>query len=149
MARHTKAEAARFFGISRTTLYRLIEQGKVSPTADGMIDDAELVRAAPYVDTIKARIETFRDSDQGRHETTSGSAQGRQRIANIHAMVDTQSQDNGQRVTHEEHVKERHDTDVTGRHWTEEGVRYRTHLEGEVDTLRAQVHVCSAITPSL
>jgi DNA-binding XRE family transcriptional regulator len=44
MAKLTKADAARQLRISRTTLYKLIEQGKVSPTPDGLIDTAELVR---------------------------------------------------------------------------------------------------------
>jgi helix-turn-helix protein len=47
MARHSKADAARYLGISRTTLYRLIQQGTLSPTPEGLIDDTELVRAAP------------------------------------------------------------------------------------------------------
>lgn len=47
MARHTKAQAARALGVSRTTLYRLIEHGALSPAPDGLIDDTELVRAAP------------------------------------------------------------------------------------------------------
>ena len=47
MARLTKADAARQLGIARSTLYKLIDQGKVSPTPDGMIDQAELgVRGA-------------------------------------------------------------------------------------------------------
>ena len=62
MARHTKAEAARHLGISRTTLYKLIQQGQVSPTPDGLIDDTELVRAAPVVDTLKDRTRTSTDS---------------------------------------------------------------------------------------
>ena len=35
MARHSKADAARYLGISRTTLYRLIQQGTLSPTPRG------------------------------------------------------------------------------------------------------------------
>ena len=49
MARLTKADAARQLGIARATLYKLIAQGKVSPTPDGLIDQAELVRVAPYI----------------------------------------------------------------------------------------------------
>ena len=52
MARYPKAQAARSLGISRTTLYRLIEQGALSPAPDGLIDDTELVRVAPQVDAI-------------------------------------------------------------------------------------------------
>jgi Helix-turn-helix domain len=44
MAKLTKADAARQLGISRTTLYKLIDQGKLSATPDGLIDTAELVR---------------------------------------------------------------------------------------------------------
>src|SRR6266487_1609593 len=55
MARLTKADAARQLGISRTTLYKLIDEGKVSPTPDGLIDDAELVRVAPLLDVHRAR----------------------------------------------------------------------------------------------
>ena len=55
MARLTKADAARQLGISRTTLYKLIDEGKVSPTPAGLIDDAELVRVAPILDVHRAR----------------------------------------------------------------------------------------------
>jgi hypothetical protein len=44
MAKLTKADAARQLGISRTTLYKLIDQGKLSASPDGLIDTAELVR---------------------------------------------------------------------------------------------------------
>jgi hypothetical protein len=54
----TKANAARQLGISRTTLYKLIEQGTLSATPDGFIDSTELVRAAPAVDTLKERTQT-------------------------------------------------------------------------------------------
>src|SRR5712691_2365099 len=37
MAKLTKADAARQLGIARSTLYKLIDQGKVSPTPDGLI----------------------------------------------------------------------------------------------------------------
>src|SRR5437764_482439 len=50
MAKLTKADAARQLGISRRTLYKLIDQGKVSATPDGFVDDAELVRAPPLLD---------------------------------------------------------------------------------------------------
>jgi hypothetical protein len=45
MAKLTEADAARQLGISRTTLYKLIDQGKSTATPDGLIDDAELVHA--------------------------------------------------------------------------------------------------------
>jgi transposase-like protein len=62
MARRTKADAARQLGISRTTLYKLIDQGSVSATPDGLIDDTELVHAAPYVDILKERSRTSMDN---------------------------------------------------------------------------------------
>jgi hypothetical protein len=62
MARLTKADAARQLGIARSTLYKLIDQGKVSPTPDGLIDEAELVRVAAYVDAISGRSRTSEDT---------------------------------------------------------------------------------------
>ena len=62
MATLTKAEAARQLGIARSTLYKLIDQGKISPTPDGLVDQAELVRVASYVDTIKGRSRTPTDT---------------------------------------------------------------------------------------
>jgi transposase-like protein len=62
MARLTKADAARQLGISRTTLYKLIDQGRVSATPEGLIDDTALVRAAPYVDLLKERSRTSMDN---------------------------------------------------------------------------------------
>jgi ACT domain-containing protein len=38
-----KADAVHQLGISRTILYKLIDQGKVSTTPDALIDQAELV----------------------------------------------------------------------------------------------------------
>src|SRR5712692_8279157 len=64
MARLTKADAARQLGIARATLYKLISQGKVSPTPDGLIDQAELIRVAHYIDTLHERTRTPTD----RHE---------------------------------------------------------------------------------
>jgi len=62
MAKLTKAEAARQLGIARSTLYKLIDQGKVSPTPDGLVDQAELVRVAAYVDTLKERLRASADT---------------------------------------------------------------------------------------
>jgi hypothetical protein len=62
MAKLTKVHTARQLGISRTTLYTLIDQGKVSATADGLIDETELVRAAPYVDTLREHARTRVDT---------------------------------------------------------------------------------------
>src|SRR6185436_12727377 len=61
MPKLTKTEAARQLGIARATLYKLISQGKVSPTPDGLIDQAELVRVAPYIDTLHERSRTPTD----------------------------------------------------------------------------------------
>jgi excisionase family DNA binding protein len=62
MVQLAKADAARQLGISRTTLYKLIDQGKVSATPDGLINETELVRAASYVDTLKERARTSMDN---------------------------------------------------------------------------------------
>ena len=64
MARLTKADAARQLGIARATLYKLIAQGKVSPTPDGLIDQTELVRVAPYIDTLHERTRTSIDTHE-------------------------------------------------------------------------------------
>src|SRR5689334_4151802 len=148
MARLTKADAARQLGISRTTLYRLIEHGVLSPTPNGRIDDTELVRVASHVDAIKERIATSSDSDQQRHDTSSNSGQERHWTPSVTAHSTQQRTDSEQSVTPRDSVQERHDTPVTGRHdalvtgrpWTDDTLRYRTHLEGEVDSLRAQVN---------
>src|SRR5205823_2411606 len=68
MARLTKADAARQLGIARSTLYKLIGQGKLSPTPDGLIDQAALVRAAAYVDTLKERTRTSADIIETPHK---------------------------------------------------------------------------------
>ena len=62
MPRLSKSAAARQLQISRTTLYKLIEQGALSATPDGLIDSAELVRVAPLVDSLKERTWTSMDS---------------------------------------------------------------------------------------
>jgi transposase-like protein len=129
MARLSKSEAARQLGISRTTLYRLIEHGMLSPSPNGRIDDTELVRVAPHVDAIKERIATSSDSDQERHDTST-----------IISHLPLQLPHDEQSVTPSDAAQERHDTSVTERHWTDDTMRYRTHLEDEVDTLRAQVN---------
>ena len=49
MATLNQADAARQLGISRTTTYKLIDQGKLSATPEGLIDTAELVRVMATV----------------------------------------------------------------------------------------------------
>src|SRR5215831_12337455 len=58
MATLTKAEAARQLGISRTTLYKLIDQGTLSATPEGLIDTAELGRVLSTMDVHRARPRT-------------------------------------------------------------------------------------------
>ena len=55
MARLTKTEAARQLGISRTTLYKLIDQNVLSTTPDGLIDTAELGRVLSTMNVHHAR----------------------------------------------------------------------------------------------
>jgi Helix-turn-helix domain len=62
MAKLTKADAARQLGISRTTLYKLIDQGKLSATPDGLIDTAELVRIMSTLDVHAERPRTSVDT---------------------------------------------------------------------------------------
>jgi hypothetical protein len=62
MATLTKAEAARQLGISRTTLYKLIDQGTLSATPEGLIDTAELGRVVSTVHVHHARPWTAGDS---------------------------------------------------------------------------------------
>jgi hypothetical protein len=55
MATLTKAEAARQLGISRTTLYKLIDHGQLSATPEGLIDTAEPGRVLSTLDVHPAR----------------------------------------------------------------------------------------------
>jgi len=59
MAMLTKADAARQLGISRTTLYKLINDGKLSATPDGLIDTAELVRVLSTLNVHHKRPRTL------------------------------------------------------------------------------------------
>jgi hypothetical protein len=110
MARLSKTEAARQLGISRTTLYKLIDQGQLSATPDGSIDQAELVRAAPYVDILKERSRTSMDKPE----------------------MDTQS-------SHDEH-QERPQDSVHEQSWTPVHERQWTSTDPLVDVLREQLH---------
>src|SRR2546428_3128209 len=111
MAKLTKADAARQLGISRTTLYKLIDQGKVSATSDGMIDQAELVRVAPYVDTLKERSRT----------STNNTA------------MDTS-------ISADEH-RERPSSDPREQPWIDVHERQRTSAEDLVNILREQLQL--------
>src|SRR5262249_31404661 len=105
MPRLSKSAAARHLQISRTTLYKLIEQGALSATPDGRIDSAELVRVAPLVDSLKERTWTSMDStahpqeqqhdEQGEqvvdsvYEQLWTSVHGRAPTSTLQGLVDT------------------------------------------------------------
>src|SRR5215475_461370 len=91
MAKLTKVEAARQLGISRTTLYKLIDQGRLSATPDGMIDEAELVRVAPHVDTLREHARTRVDTvDSAEMDTQKGRAEHEDRAhEHVHEHVRT------------------------------------------------------------
>ena len=55
MTQLTKADAARQLGISRIILYTCIDQGQLSATPEGLIDQTELVRIAPLLDVHRER----------------------------------------------------------------------------------------------
>ena len=111
MARLTKADAARQLGIARSTLYKLIDQGKISPTPDGRIDQAELVRVAAYVDTLRERTRTAEDTS----ETTA--------------------------PRHAEIPRGRPQTDDREQPWTDVRERPQTSSDVLVDILREQIQV--------
>src|SRR5262245_28099447 len=115
MARLSKSAAARQLQISRTTLYKLIEQGALSATPDGMIDSAELVRVAPLVDSLKERTWTSMDSMHSIHEAQPR-AQDEQAVDSVHEQP-----------------------------WTPVHERERTStLQDMVDTLREQMQLMRA-----
>ena len=62
MAKLTKADAARQLGISRTTLYKLIDQGTLSATPEGLIDTAELGHVLSTLDVHRERPRTPLDT---------------------------------------------------------------------------------------
>jgi hypothetical protein len=66
MAKPTTADAVLQLSISRAMLYKRIDQGKVSATPDGLIDQAERVRTASYVDTLKLYFTAFHGQCNGR-----------------------------------------------------------------------------------
>jgi hypothetical protein len=124
MARLTKTDAARQLGIARSTLYKLIDQGALSPTADGLIDSTELVRVAPIVDSLKHRPQA--------------PAHTRQTSADIQEMDTLQR---GER--HHGHVADRADerpqTPGRERPETSGDVRLQTYADMIVDLLREQL----------
>ena len=98
MARLTKADAARQLGISRTTLYKLIEQGKVSATPDGLIDTAELVRVAStvYAQTERPRtpldtevLDTQQSSGEHTERPVSTSSAHREQVSSERQLTST------------------------------------------------------------
>src|SRR5215475_10939190 len=110
MARITKADAARQLGIARSTLYKLIDQGKVSPAPDGLIDQAELVRVAAYVDTFTGRLRTSTYTSETPVPRHAETPYGRSR------------------------------TDDREQLWTDDRERPQTSSDVLVDILREQLH---------
>lgn len=111
MAKITKTQAARQLGIARSTLYKLIDQGKLSPAPDGLIDQAELVRIAAYVDVFKERPRTSADIVEIPVQTKAETSYGRPQ------------------------------TDVYGRQQTDSAGRPQTSADVLVDILREQVQI--------
>src|SRR2546428_9307628 len=129
MARISKTEAARQLGIARATLYKLIAQGKVSPTPDGLIDQAELVRVAPYIDTLHERSRTATDM----HERSQTSPDRTPTDMHIHSAMNAHSL--------QEDVSERLRVDVSERLQTDASGRLQTSTDTLVDILREQLHL--------
>jgi DNA-binding XRE family transcriptional regulator len=111
VAKLTKADAARQLGIARSTLYKLIDQGKVSPSPEGLIDQAELIRVAAYVDTLKERTRASADTSE------------------IPAQ------------RHAETPHGRPQTDGRGQSWTDTSERPQTSSDALVDILREQIQI--------
>jgi hypothetical protein len=129
MAKLTKTEAARQLGIARATLYKLIAQGKVSPTPDGLIDQAELVRVASYVDTLHERTRTSTDSRERLQTSTDTTPMHTQKPEGFHAE-------------HlDEDVYERPQTDVYERLQTDVSGRLQTPTDTLIDILREQLRL--------
>jgi len=63
MAKLTITDAARVTGVSRVTLHRYIKAGKLSRSADGMVDTAELLRIGLVLqpDTVLPPVNMQRD----------------------------------------------------------------------------------------
>src|SRR5262245_29863517 len=71
MARLTITDAARVTGVSRVTLHRYIKAGKLSRSADGTVDTAELLRIGLVLhpDTVLQPVNLQHDVTP--HETPS------------------------------------------------------------------------------
>src|SRR5262245_25695419 len=129
MAKLTKTEAARQLGIARATLYKLIAQGKVSPAPDGLIDQAELVRVAPYIDTVHERSQTSTNSRerlQTSIDTTPPQTRYPQAPRSERSAID---------------VHGRLQTPVHERLQTDVAERLQTSTDTLVDILREQLHL--------
>jgi len=123
MARLTKTGAARQLGIARSTLYKLIDQGAISATPDGMIDSTELVRAATLVDRLKERSRSSADV----------------------FAIDTQQRDAHPHRHLADSAHERPRTDVRERLQTSEDDRSQTSADMLVDMLREQVRTTQEV----
>jgi hypothetical protein len=129
MAKLTKTDAARQLGIARATLYKLISQGKVSPTPDGLIDQAELVRVAPYIDTLHERTRTPTDSRKRLQTSTDTTPVYTQKPEHRHAEYLA------------EDVYERPQIDVSGRLQADVSERLQTSTDTLADILREQLRL--------
>lgn len=110
----SKAEAARRMRISRTTLYKLIDEGKLSAQSDGTIDPTELVRA---VSTLSTTV--HRERSDGHRE---------------HIEVDTDTQGNEHIYPIQDEHSEAPNGQMPGHQFTDPGV----HRE-QLDTLREMI----------
>ena len=63
MAKLSKAGAARCIGVTRATLYRYINQGRISVDPEGTIDTSELLRAGfeLYTDGVSGDVSDIHD----------------------------------------------------------------------------------------
>ena len=128
MARITKTEAAQQLGIARSTLYKLLDQGVLSATPEGLIDSAELVRVAASTDRLRQRTRTSADRRQRRVQTSADTtAIDTQPLGYSHSSVFADS-DHG-----------RPQVRLSGRLQTSADVHERTYVDLLVDTLRAQL----------
>src|SRR5215510_14668446 len=92
MARLTITDAARVTGVSRVTLHRYIKAGKLSRSADGTVDTAELLRIGLVLqpDTVLQPVNLQRDvtSSETSSVTSPDSATLQQLIAVLQRELD-------------------------------------------------------------